>query len=336
MGERLGRRPTSVQLSGYSLQIDLSKEYWNRVFQPALCRWQSGETPNPDVFCNKEIKFGVLLERLLADSEEKKPWLATGHYARKSWVKHPFPRPKLLRAVDHHKDQSYFLSSISEEGLSRALFPLGHLTKVNVRELAKRYGLPTASRPESMGICFVGKKARFSEFLSSYIPQSPGSVLNIETGDCVANHTGLWNYTIGQNIPIGGMPQKMFVVKKNVMKNIIFVAPGSNHEALWSKTLLIPDFSWIWADSPPADLRQSHGFRARVKHLYRMESVPCTVFSKTDSCFEHRSLFIMLDNPERAISPGQIAVLFTQEDDSVLGCGVIASSSIEGNHDSMY
>ena len=145
-------------------QIDLSKDYWTRVFEPSLHSWERGITPNPDVWCNKEIKFGALLDRLSV--RHPSTFFATGHYARKGWgFSSESPVPLLLRAKDSTKDQTYFLSSISHSSLSRALFPLGDLAKTEVRNIAKGHGLITAERAESMGVCFVGEKGRFREFL---------------------------------------------------------------------------------------------------------------------------------------------------------------------------
>ena len=177
------------------------------------------------------------------------PNLKSGHYARKSWSTQNPPRPKLLRAADKMKDQSYYLSSISEEGLTRALFPLGDMTKLEVRTLAKEHNLPTAERSESMGLCFIGEKSRFSDFiclflfwcslrheiyfyflsraLASYLPPNPGPIVDLQNEECIGEHSGIWSFTIGQNVRIGGMPQRMFVAKKDVSKNIIYVVPGS-------------------------------------------------------------------------------------------------------------
>ncbi|KAG6905769.1 hypothetical protein DXG01_000836 [Tephrocybe rancida] len=213
--------------------IDLSRDYWNRVFEPSLRQWEDGVTPNPDIWCNREIKFGALLEHLpSAPGASSKTWFATGHYARKEWSE--LGRSKLLRATDDIKDQTYFLAGISEAGLSRALFPLGSLLKSEVRELAKHHRLPTAERKESMGICFVGKKGRFGDFIShenptlaSYIPPNPGPIIDLSTGLTVATHTGLWNYTIGQGAKIRGMNERAFVVRKDAKCNTVYVAPGA-------------------------------------------------------------------------------------------------------------
>ncbi|KAF8625580.1 hypothetical protein AX15_005301 [Amanita polypyramis BW_CC] len=298
--------------------IDLSREYWNRVFEPSLYQWEMGTTPNPDVWCNKEIKFGALLERLPSNpGTNNSVWFATGHYARKDWSG---SRPRLLRAADRNKDQSYYLSSISEGGLRRALFPLGHLTKPQVRELAKKYQLPTAERPESMGICFVGEKARFSNFLSSYIPPKRGPIYEISTKKLIGEHTGLWNYTIGENARIGGMPARMFVVRKDTSNNTIYVAPGMDNSALYCTAMRVEDYRWIWANNPSEELSTPSGFRARVMHRYRMQDVPCTIYAQAD----HSDLLIKFDEPQKAVTPGQVAAVY--DGDHCLGCGLIVET----------
>ncbi|KAF8077558.1 tRNA-specific 2-thiouridylase [Lyophyllum atratum] len=312
--------------------IDLSQEYWNRVFEPSLRQWEDGVTPNPDVLCNKEIKFGALLEHLpIPSSNSHKTWFATGHYARKCWTppspssRHQTstPRAQLLRAADLTKDQTYFLASISEQSLNRALFPLGGLLKSEVRELAKKSQLPTAERKESMGVCFIGEKAKFGDFISAYIPPNPGPIIDLSTGLTVATHDGLWTYTIGQGAKVRGMSMKTFVVRKDPKLNAIYIAPGPDHPLLYCRSFWVADFTWIWADSPPPDLESEAGHRARLKIRHRMEAVPCTVYrKKTDT----RGLCIEFDNPEKGVAPGQVAVLYDAEGDWVLGCGAIAET----------
>ncbi|KAK2460092.1 hypothetical protein APHAL10511_007890 [Amanita phalloides] len=299
--------------------IDLSREYWNRVFEPSLYQWEMGVTPNPDVWCNKEIKFGALLERLPSNGHtQKKPWFATGHYARKDWAEcHGKYRPRLLHAADRNKDQSYYLSAISEDGMRRALFPLGHLNKPEVRQLAQKYQLPTADRPESMGICFVGEKTRFGKFLSSYILPRPGPIHELSTNRIIGEHTGLWNYTIGENARIAGMPTRMFVAKKDPSYNAIYVAPGADNSALYCSAMQVTKHKWIWADKAPKELFAPSGFRAHVMYRYRMRDVPCTIYMQGDES----NLLIKFDEPQKAVSPGQVATLY--HGDWCLGCGTI-------------
>ncbi|KAF9227589.1 5-methylaminomethyl-2-thiouridylate-methyltransferase [Gyrodon lividus] len=302
--------------------VDLSREYWIRVFEPSLRFWQSGHTPNPDVWCNKEIKFGALLERLTGDpASSNVPWLATGHYAHKDWkvtCDSSKPRPRLLKPHDTTKDQTYYLSSMPETSISRALFPLAELKKTEVRVLAAKWKLPTATRDESMGICFVGEKRRFDEFLSQYMTPKPGPIIDMATGKQVAAHQGLWSYTIGQGAKIGGLPQRMFVVKKDPETNTIFIAPGADHPALYFKNICVSDFSWIWADSPPEEVLQPSGLKARMKYRHCMTDIACTVYH------DDLGMRITFDQPQRAVAPGQIATIYLE--DWCLGCGVIDSS----------
>uniref|UniRef100_A0A8H8CMH4 tRNA-5-taurinomethyluridine 2-sulfurtransferase n=1 Tax=Psilocybe cubensis TaxID=181762 RepID=A0A8H8CMH4_PSICU len=298
--------------------IDLTRDYWNRVFEPSLRQWEYGVSPNPDVWCNKEIKFGALLEKL----PQKDAWFATGHYARKSWTENG-SRPKLLRAADSHKDQTYFLSSISEAGLSRALFPLAHLTKPEIRELARKNNLSTAERPDSVGICFVGEKRRFNDFLDDYIPPNPGNIVDRLNGKVIGEHGGLWHFTIGQNVRVSGMPQKMFVVQKDIEKNEILVVPGSTHESLFTRTINVCDFDWIWTDTIPEGIDSSDGVRLSVMHRYRMQPVECSVRRQTNE--QGSFLVIECDELQHAVCPGQAAVLYLGN--WCLGSGTIVTTS---------
>ncbi|KAJ7227338.1 tRNA-specific 2-thiouridylase [Mycena pura] len=302
--------------------IDLSKEYWNRVFEPSLRQWEDGITPNPDVWCNREIKFGALLEHLPYTNTDKPPWLATGHYARKDWY---LSRPRLLRSLDGVKDQSYYLSSISQSGLARALFPIGHLTKQKVRRIAQQGDMPASvlERPESMGLCFVGEKKRtdFKEFISSYISPSPGPVKLLSTGETLAQHSGLWSFTIGERIRLRGMPERMYVVQKNIPTNSIFVDHG-RHPSLYCRSIQANNFSWIWPDAPPARLLDGIQLYAQIRHL--MQAVPCIVKTLEEDS-SHTNIHITFHEPLRGVASGQVAALWDGE--WCLGCGVIAGTT---------
>ncbi|KAJ7364272.1 tRNA-specific 2-thiouridylase [Mycena albidolilacea] len=291
--------------------IDLSKEYWNRVFEPSLRMWEDGITPNPDVWCNREIKFGALLEHLPHSNPEKPPWLATGHYARKDWSS---SRPRL-------QDQSYYLSSITQMGLARALFPIGGLTKPEVRRIADDGGMPPSvlERQESMGICFIGEKKRtdFKDFISSYITPSPGPVKMLSTGKTLSEHNGLWSFTIGEKIRLRGMPEKMYVAQKDVPTNTIFVTPGRD-PSLFCITVRVRDFAWIWPDSPPTGLDQGIQLSAQIRH--RMRPVRCTVKTRHES----QELDITFDESLKGVALGQVSALW--DGDWCLGCGVITNA----------
>ncbi|KAH9005046.1 5-methylaminomethyl-2-thiouridylate-methyltransferase [Lactarius hatsudake] len=292
--------------------IDLSREYWLRVFEPAIKIWESGNTPNPDVWCNGEIKFGALFNNLPQGTQ----FLATGHYARKAY--HPSNhRPKLMRANDETKDQTYYLSSISESGLDMALFPLGDISKTQVREIARAGGLHNASREDSMGLCFVGERRRFNQFLGTTMwPRGQGPILAIDTNVELGQHDGLWTYTIGQGSGLGGLTKKLFVAVKDHEKNAIYVAPP-DHPALFTDSITSNDFSWIWRDEPPSAIFSRSGFRASARVRYRASAVPVRVRQRWTSNTVH----ITFDEPQKAVAHGQIAVLY--DGDHCLGCGTI-------------
>ncbi|KAF8590041.1 5-methylaminomethyl-2-thiouridylate-methyltransferase [Ramaria rubella] len=289
--------------------IDLSTQYWTRVFEPALKDWEDGcATPNPDIWCNREIKFGLLMEKALRNGGN---WLATGHYANIAWSLDG--RPRLMRGRDCTKDQTFFLSSVPEASLYKALFPLGTLLKSDVREIAHRADLPTARRKESMGICFVGEKRRFNDFLAQYLPPKPGDIVSLD-GKVLAQHQGLWRYTIGQGAKIRGLRERMFVALKDPALNQILVVPGSNHPALFRKSIVMRDWNWVQPDFQPP----SH-FRAHVQIRHLMSAVPCCVEESQPG-----NLKITFEQPEKAVAPGQVAVIWDQ--DWCLGCGTIAET----------
>ncbi|PAV23972.1 tRNA 5-methylaminomethyl-2-thiouridylate-methyltransferase [Pyrrhoderma noxium] len=304
--------------------IDLSKEYWNNVFEPSLRLWEAGQTPNPDVMCNREVKFGALVN-CLSDLFQYE-WFATGHYSgvewtdRLSWSNQIRRRPKLVRALDKTKDQSYYLSSITETSLSKTIFPLHHLKKTQVRELAKKYDLPTANREESMGICFVGEKRRFEDFLLQYLPPKPGSIIELRTGKILGTHQGLWRYTIGQGAKLSGLKERMFVAKKCSDKNELYLVPGSIAPELYFPNL-VADLKWMYEDDePPVG---NEGYRARVQIRYRSEDVPCTIFKR--QLFGRDRYVIQFDSPQHAVAPGQVAAVYDTEGIWCIGSGVIES-----------
>ncbi|KAI9446552.1 tRNA methyltransferase [Lactarius indigo] len=291
--------------------IDLSREYWLRVFEPAIKTWESGNTPNPDVWCNGEIKFGALFDNLPQGTQ----FLATGHYARKAY--HPSNhRPKLMCASDRTKDQTYYLSSIPESSLDMALFPLADVSKTQVREIARAGGLHNASREESMGLCFVGERRRFNDFLGDYVAPRPGPVLEIDTDVELGQHSGLWTYTIGQGARLPGLTRRLFVAAKDHKKNAIYVALP-DHPALFTSNITSNNFSWIWNDEPPSAAFSRDGFRASVQVRHRMSAVPVTVHQGWTSNTVH----ITFDEPHKAVAQGQIAVVY--DGDHCLGCGTI-------------
>jgi tRNA (5-methylaminomethyl-2-thiouridylate)-methyltransferase len=224
-----------------------------------------------------EIKFGALLDYLPEDRLfASASFFATGHYARTS-IDQAKRRTKLLQAVDLQKDQSYFLSAVSEQSLSRTMFPIGHLTKPEVRELAKKFQLPTAQRPESMGVCFIGERRKFSDFMEQYIEPRPGPIVSKDSNEQLGWHKGLWQHTIGQNVKIPGLPRKMYVSEKDMKSRTLYVVAGSDNAALLHKNILVDRFRWIWRDSPPAGIYTSKGAPALAQFRHRMNPAPCTV-----------------------------------------------------------
>ncbi|KAK4053010.1 hypothetical protein OIV83_001743 [Microbotryomycetes sp. JL201] len=202
--------------------LDLSRQYWTDVFQRALDSWQIGQTPNPDVTCNQHIKFKELPAKLR--ELDPSAWIATGHYARLLPSPIDNSLPGLFRATNPHKDQSYYLSTSPVEALKRTIFPLGNMDKSAVRDLARKFKLSTADRRESMGICFIGHRDRFSDWLESYMQPQPGDIVDL-SGRVVGRHRGLWRYTIGEGARLPGQPQRLFVGHKDIARNTITVVP---------------------------------------------------------------------------------------------------------------
>lgn len=284
--------------------IDFSRVYWNRVFEPALDEWTDGYTPNPDVSCNREVKFGTLMDSVLTPGSNN--WLATGHYAQVSWTDPPSPRPRLMRSADRNKDQTYYLSSVPESKLRQALFPIGHLTKPAVRDLAREHGLPTASRDESMGICFVGQKQRFDTFLSSYLPSKPGNIVDLD-GRVLGQHRGLWSLTIGQGARISGQHHKMYVARKDIPTNTVIVVDRNDHPALMCASLTVENFKWIWNGHTPEQLSSPLGYRVTAQIRHRMHEAPATLLPIEGTEGRYRLVF---DQPHGAVAAGQILAIW--------------------------
>lgn len=314
--------------------IDLSKEYWTQVFEPALDDWRQGTTPNPDVSCNREIKFGALMDRLIPASRGgSKSWLATGHYAHVAWSGQggDAARPMLMRAKDRTKDQTYYLSSVGEDKLAHAHFPLAHLLKSEVRDLAKKYELPTAERRESMGICFIGTRGSdgakavsntqgFSTFLNGYIASAPGEMVD-EAGQVVSTHGGLHTLTVGQGARIRGATSKYYVARKDIPNNRIVVVQGKDHPMLQCRRLYVRDVEWIWREPPP-ELKDgglgSVALLAQVRH--RQMETECLVSRGKDG---KGGYVVEFAEPVLAVAPGQVLGLWRR--DWCLGSAVIDS-----------
>ena len=283
--------------------VNFSSEYWERVFSYFLAEYQAGRTPNPDVLCNKEIKFKAFLDHALMLGADR---IATGHYAR---TDERDGRHRLLKARDANKDQSYFLYLLGQEALGRTLFPVGDLVKTEVRRLAREAGLPNHDRHDSTGICFIGERD-FKSFLAHYIPSRPGEMRTL-AGERKGQHDGTMYYTIGQRhgLGIGGEGEAWYVVGKDVANNILYVEQGEHHPALYSVSLIASQIHWI-SDEPPALPR---AVRARIR--YRQPDQPCIAESRGGR------LHVSFDTPQRAVTPGQSVVFY--DDEECLGGGII-------------
>ncbi|WP_406944445.1 tRNA 2-thiouridine(34) synthase MnmA [Halobacillus sp. SY10] len=276
--------------------VNFEKQYWDKVFTYFLDEYKKGRTPNPDVMCNKEIKFKAFMDHAMSLGAD---YLATGHYAQ---VRENDGTYEMLRGVDHNKDQTYFLNQLSQEVLSKVMFPLGHLEKKEVRRIAEEHGLATAKKKDSTGICFIGER-NFKEFLSEYLPAQPGNMETLD-GEVKGKHDGLMYYTLGQRqgLGIGGAGDPWFVVGKNVTDNILYVGQGFHHDALYSDGLIASEASWTKGFVP------TESFKCTAKFRYRQEDSGVTVYPMEDGTWK-----VMFDEPERAITPGQAVVFYDGE-----------------------
>ncbi len=289
--------------------INFEKEYWDRVFTYFLNEYKKGRTPNPDVMCNQEIKFSAFLDYALKLEAD---YIAMGHYAQ---VEKKDDGYYLIRGKDKNKDQSYFLSRIGQKALSKTIFPVGHLEKKQVRELAKKHNLYTAKKKDSTGICFIGER-NFDEFLDKYLLAKEGDIIDVE-GNRIGKHSGLIHYTLGQRKGIGiggiGTGEPWFVAGKDLKKNILYVAQGEKNPALYSTSLIGESPSWILEKAPTMPLKCTAKFR------YRQSDIPVTV-----NVLENGKLHIKYSNPVKAVTPGQAAVLY--QDEMCLGGCIIKST----------
>lgn len=286
--------------------VNFEKEYWDKVFTYFLDEYRRGRTPNPDVMCNKEIKFKAFLDRALQLGAD---YLATGHYAQVAYNDGEY---HLLRGADSNKDQTYFLNALGQNQLSRAVFPIGHLPKAEVRKIALEAGLATAMKKDSTGICFIGER-NFKEFLSSYLPAQPGEIQTLD-GEVKGRHDGLMYYTLGQRQGLGiggeGTGEPWFVVAKDLQKNILYVGQGANHPALFSIGLIATDLHWV------SDHQPEETFVCTAKFRYRQPDQEVTVHLQ-----EAHSCKVVFRKPQKAITPGQAVVFYRGEE--CLGGGII-------------
>lgn len=295
------------QLGIELLTINFASEYWDRVFEYFLEEYRAYRTPNPDILCNREIKFKAFLD--YADMLEF-DYIATGHYARIGNKNDAF---QLLKGIDNNKDQSYFLYTLGQRALSRSLFPIGEFEKPAVREIAEKANLPTSKKKDSTGICFIGEK-RFKEFLSQYLPHQPGEISD-EHGKVIGKHDGLMYYTLGQRSGLGIGGQKnaaedaWYVAQKDVKNNRLIAVQGHDHPLMLTSQLTANQLSWV-SDTAPTD-----SFKATAKSRYRQVAQDCTV------TVDGEQIIVDFDEPQRAVTPGQSVVIYL--DDDCLGGGVI-------------
>ena len=286
--------------------IDLVDEYRARIVNYLIEGYRAGYTPNPDVLCNREMKFGVFLDYAL---EQGFDYVATGHYARR------MDTPQgafILRGRDPNKDQSYFLSLMRPDQIARAVFPLGDLLKPEVRVLAEKYGLPTARKKDSQGICFLGK-INYNDFIRRFLGERPGPVVELETGKVIGQHRGYWFHTIGQRkgLGLGGGP--WFVVDKNVEDNIIYVSHGYDTEKQFGHSFCVKDFHFITLN-PWKEQETEICFKIRHTDTFQTGKV----------CFaEDGTLQVSSEEPIQGIAPGQFGVIYDKDARLCIGSGEI-------------
>lgn len=322
--------------------IDLSKEYKERIVDYMFAEYQAGRTPNPDVLCNREIKFDVFLQAALKLGAD---YVATGHYCRKGEIKsaNGEVRYQLLAGKDPNKDQSYFLCQLTQDQLSKALFPIGELLKPQVRDLARKAGLATAEKKDSQGLCFVGK-VHLPDFLQQRLASKKGNVIEVpanasvfqngwadtdlahisepysltpESGEIVGEHQGAHFYTIGQRrgLNLGGFEKPLFVIGTDTTHNVIYTGMGEDHPGLYRKGLFMPSSEVHWI-RPDLKLEESasRNYRARIRYRQPLEA--CTLHQRSEG------LYIIFDRPQRGVTPGQFAAWYDGEE--LIGSGTIS------------
>ncbi len=290
-------------------KINFAAEYWDNVFEHFLAEYKAGRTPNPDILCNKEIKFKAFLEYAAEDLGAD--FIATGHYVRRPPLDQ---QPKLLRGLDSNKDQSYFLYTLSEQQVAQSLFPVGDIEKPIVRAIAEDLGLATAKKKDSTGICFIGER-KFKDFLARYLPAQAGDIKTVD-GQVIGRHDGLMYHTLGQRkgLGIGGVKgaseNAWYVVEKDLVNNVLIVAQGQDNSALLSSGLIASQLHWV--DRQP--IRTP--LRCTVKTRYRQADIDCVIEPLDDE-----TIRVIFDEPQIAVTPGQSAVFYLGE--VCLGGGII-------------
>ena len=289
-------------------RVDFIEEYWEYVFKYFLAEYAAGRTPNPDLMCNKEIKFKAFLDYANSLNAD---YIAMGHYARS--IHDPVKGSYLLRGLDNNKDQTYFLALLSQKQIEKALFPIGEMQKKEVREVAVKFDLATATKKDSTGICFIGER-RFHQFLQNYLPAKPGKMVRLN-GEIIGNHDGLMYYTIGQRkgLGIGGIQgystEPWFVVGKDLEHNLLYVEQGIDNEYLYSDFCIVKDLNWI--NEVPVVGKE---YQAKFRYREKDNSVVITVL-------EDNLMHVKFNSLVRAVTPGQACVIYDNE--ICMGGGII-------------
>ena len=289
--------------------VNFAAEYWDNVFEHFLEEYKAGRTPNPDILCNKEIKFKAFLE--FAAEDLGADYIATGHYVRRGEKE---GKAQLLRGLDNNKDQSYFLYTLGHQQVAQSLFPVGELEKPEVRRIAEEIGLATAKKKDSTGICFIGER-KFRDFLARYLPAQPGQIVTVDSV-AMGEHQGLMYHTLGQRkgLLIGGTKEgtdeAWYVVDKDTENNRLIIAQGHDHPRLKSQGLIARQLHWVDRETV------QETFRCSVKTRYRQQDIACTVIPRGEDEIEVR-----FDEPQIAVTPGQSAVFYQGE--VCLGGGII-------------
>ena len=292
-------------------KANFAAEYWDNVLEYFLPEYKAGRTPNPDILCNREIKFKAFLEYAI---ELGADYIATGHYVRRG---DRDGHTCLLKGLDNNKDQSYFLHQVGEEEIKKTLFPVGELEKPAVRKIAEEHDLITHNKKDSTGICFIGER-RFKDFLQQYLPAQPGKI-ETDSGDVIGEHAGLMYYTIGQRqgLHIGGLKnypeEPWFVAGKDLHRNVLIAVQGQQNDLLFSDWLTSNDLFWINGSAPETP------YRCKAKVRYRQADQDCTLDKTADGTY-----IVYFDTAQRAVTPGQSVVFY--QNDLCLGGGPIEST----------
>ncbi|WP_290772048.1 tRNA 2-thiouridine(34) synthase MnmA [Anaerofustis sp.] len=288
--------------------VNFTKEYWDNVFTYFLDEYKKGRTPNPDVLCNKEIKFKCFLDYALNVLDAD--YIATGHYAK---VEHTDNGTLLLKAKDQHKDQTYFLSLLKSKQLERVIFPLGDIEKTQVREIAEREGFRNAKKKDSTGICFIGER-NFTKFLQNYLPNQKGDMIDMDTGEKKGEHIGLMYYTLGQRRGLGvggcGSGERWYVADKDLENNILYIVQGDKNPKLYKNGFIATDVNMVSGEYPAKKFR----CELRFRHLQPLKKVTVEVLDES-------RVKVIFDEEQSGVTPGQVGVFY--DGNVCLGGGVI-------------